>query len=150
MHEMRLLCSIVGMVDVMCSWHLSHSLSSQFFFNYSASTEFYPYGHTLSLHAALPICIRPCSRRYWSRRQHRGPNASQNRNRRAPGSNRNPRSEEHTSALQSLMRISYAVFCLIKKLITITIISEATVDNNHNVHRRIDDHQQHKQHYIFI
>src|SRR3546814_9233883 len=26
-----------------------------------------------------------------------------------------PRSEEHTSALQSLMRISYAVFCLNKK-----------------------------------
>src|SRR3546814_6607077 len=26
-----------------------------------------------------------------------------------------PRSEEHTSALQSLMRISYAVFCLKKK-----------------------------------
>src|SRR3546814_4696701 len=25
---------------------------------------------------------------------------------------RNPRSEEHTSELQSLMRISYAVFCL--------------------------------------
>src|SRR3546814_4096159 len=28
------------------------------------------------------------------------------------------RSEEHTSALQSLMRISYAVFCLKKKLHT--------------------------------
>src|SRR3546814_6646808 len=27
----------------------------------------------------------------------------------------NPRSEEHTSELQSLMRISYAVFCLKKK-----------------------------------
>src|SRR3546814_8756622 len=31
-----------------------------------------------------------------------------------PG-NRNNRSEEHTSELQSLMRISYAVFCLKKK-----------------------------------
>src|SRR3546814_1675928 len=30
-----------------------------------------------------------------------------------------PRSEEHTSELQSLMRISYAVFCLTKKNITI-------------------------------
>src|SRR3546814_9241379 len=30
------------------------------------------------------------------------------------------RSEEHTSELQSLMRISYAVFCLKKKKITIT------------------------------
>src|SRR3546814_10639814 len=27
-----------------------------------------------------------------------------------------PRSEEHTSELQSLMRISYAVFCLTKKM----------------------------------
>src|SRR3546814_5656678 len=31
------------------------------------------------------------------------------------------RSEEHTSALQSLMRISYAVFCLKKKKSDITI-----------------------------
>src|SRR3546814_8563210 len=29
----------------------------------------------------------------------------------------NPRSEEHTSELQSLMRLSYAVFCLKKKTI---------------------------------
>src|SRR3546814_8454749 len=32
-----------------------------------------------------------------------------------------PRSEEHTSELQSLMRISYAVFCLKKKKNTHTI-----------------------------
>src|SRR3546814_6548217 len=32
-----------------------------------------------------------------------------------------PRSEEHTSELQSLMRISYAVFCLKKKKIQRTI-----------------------------
>src|SRR3546814_4179795 len=31
------------------------------------------------------------------------------------GDRRDPRSEEHTSELQSLMRISYAVFCLKKK-----------------------------------
>src|SRR3546814_4231654 len=31
------------------------------------------------------------------------------------------RSEEHTSELQSLMRISYAVFCLKKKTVQITI-----------------------------
>src|SRR3546814_13721475 len=30
---------------------------------------------------------------------------------------RRPRSEEHTSELQSLMRISYAVFCLKKKIL---------------------------------
>src|SRR3546814_7294906 len=33
----------------------------------------------------------------------------------APAGGRTPRSEEHTSELQSLMRISYAVFCLKKK-----------------------------------
>src|SRR3546814_655051 len=35
--------------------------------------------------------------------------------RRLPGAPRADRSEEHTSELQSLMRISYAVFCLKKK-----------------------------------
>src|SRR3546814_2351844 len=34
---------------------------------------------------------------------------------RAEGRGDGPRSEEHTSELQSLMRISYAVFCLKKK-----------------------------------
>src|SRR3546814_9218616 len=33
----------------------------------------------------------------------------------APAHRRHARSEEHTSELQSLMRISYAVFCLKKK-----------------------------------
>src|SRR3546814_5940026 len=33
----------------------------------------------------------------------------------AAGHGLSPRSEEHTSELQSLMRISYAVFCLKKK-----------------------------------
>src|SRR3546814_1299737 len=38
--------------------------------------------------------------------------------RRAPRhGRRGPRSEEHMSELQSLMRISYAVFCLKKKII---------------------------------
>src|SRR3546814_6791173 len=35
--------------------------------------------------------------------------------RRGPPADRRARSEEHTSELQSLMRISYAVFCLKKK-----------------------------------
>src|SRR3546814_7120463 len=35
---------------------------------------------------------------------------------------RRERSEEHTSELQSLMRISYAVFCLKKKTHTLNII----------------------------
>src|SRR3546814_4762232 len=37
------------------------------------------------------------------------------------------RSEEHTSELQSLMRISYAVFCLKKK----NIIQRLTIDHNY-------------------
>src|SRR3546814_4452204 len=41
------------------------------------------------------------------------------------------RSEEHTSELQSLMRISYAVFCLKKKKATNT---RHTDKNNHNKH----------------
>src|SRR3546814_7626812 len=39
-----------------------------------------------------------------------------------------PRSEEHTSELQSLMRISYAVFCLKK--------TKKTKKNNDSEHRR--------------
>src|SRR3546814_6974048 len=42
------------------------------------------------------------------------------------------RSEEHTSELQSLMRISYAVFCLQKKIVW-------------NDQRRIGDHRQTKE-----
>src|SRR3546814_8039522 len=41
------------------------------------------------------------------------------------------RSEEHTSELQSLMRISYAVFCLKKK----------TIKKTHTRHARIEIHQ---------
>src|SRR3546814_1627131 len=37
-----------------------------------------------------------------------------------------PRSEEHTSELQSLMRISYAVFCLKKKTNRISTASKQT------------------------
>src|SRR3546814_2951462 len=36
-----------------------------------------------------------------------------------PGPAKQPRSEEHTSELQSLMRISYAVFCLKKQKTTL-------------------------------
>src|SRR3546814_1658678 len=40
------------------------------------------------------------------------------------------RSEEHTSELQSLMRISYAVFCLKKKKELIIIIAKTSTKNN--------------------
>src|SRR3546814_9385965 len=39
------------------------------------------------------------------------------------------RSEEHTSELQSLMRISYAVFCLKKK--------KQKIEHNHNASRKL-------------
>src|SRR3546814_2793421 len=43
------------------------------------------------------------------------------------------RSEEHTSELQSLMRISYAVFCLKKKNQTLTLTHSTTpVDSEQN------------------
>src|SRR3546814_5473705 len=40
------------------------------------------------------------------------------------------RSEEHTSELQSLMRISYAVFCLKKKIIKYNIERTYTTNSN--------------------
>src|SRR3546814_3505258 len=105
------------------------------FCNEAASTEIYMYGHTLSRHGALPsfdgkglyrltIFDGPSRdadaeaylRRlfggdfpheiidvtYWERRDFVAER----------------RSEEHTSELQSLMRNSYAVFCLKKKIKT--------------------------------
>src|SRR3546814_5931052 len=62
-----------------------------------------------------PIC-RPCSGAGYSRRTAV--------DRSAPGGRR---SEEHTSELQSLMRISYAVFCLKKKTHTEYITQNLTL-----------------------
>src|SRR3546814_2627106 len=46
---------------------------------------------------------------------------------------RQARSEEHTSELQSLMRISYAVFCLTKKNVQVTNTSSSrTLDTLHH------------------
>src|SRR3546814_4368948 len=103
-----------------------------FFFNDTATTEIYTSCHTLSLHDALPICRprstatvcaspRPPEPRPKSPPpRSRSPAPSSPRSgrvaRRVPPTPRSPaRSEEHTSELQSLMRISYAVFCLKKK-----------------------------------
>src|SRR3546814_4114180 len=41
------------------------------------------------------------------------------------------RSEEHTSELQSLMRISYAVFCLKKKKKTMSLISAQIINKTY-------------------
>src|SRR3546814_16884373 len=89
------------------------------FFNDTVTTESYTYGHTLSLHDALPISAQVGFPRRARRRV-----AQQGE----PVADRalmilrqilahrleitGPRSEEHTSELQSLMRNSYAVFCL--------------------------------------
>src|SRR3546814_4807960 len=98
-----------------------------FFFNDTAPTEIYTYCHTLSLHDALPISREPAQlprrqspvlppgspRQGCCRRSCRWTSRLPDRHSRRSGRRR--RSEEHTSELQSLMRISYAVFCLKKK-----------------------------------
>src|SRR3546814_5499977 len=45
---------------------------------------------------------------------------------------RQPRSEEHTSELQSLMRISYAVFCLKKNKYKLNFI-HTQITNHHSI-----------------
>src|SRR3546814_2301239 len=47
-----------------------------------------------------------------------------------PGFQRHVRSEEHTSELQSLMRISYAVFCLKKKNTTAVAAKHESQNSN--------------------
>src|SRR3546814_12285629 len=106
-----------------------------FFFKDTATTEIYTYGHTLSRHDALPISLRGVARRFALSR--RGVSAASGLlawgvaddllgrrhawpEQRSQGFEQRrrlhlARSEEHTSELQSLMRISYAVFCLKKK-----------------------------------
>src|SRR3546814_7930611 len=59
---------------------------------------------------------------------HRG----HSRKRTKKGRGRAPRSEEHTSELQSLMRISYAVFCLKKKKTQNTTNQQNTHKTNKN------------------
>src|SRR3546814_14956468 len=97
-------CCIVHVGSVIC-----------FLFNSTASSQIYPYSHTLSLHAALPIYGHgPHNRHLLIGRAHKlealglvdplGPAAWTIK----PGLE--DRSEEHTSELHALMRISYAVF----------------------------------------
>src|SRR3546814_1395650 len=50
---------------------------------------------------------------------------------------RGGRSEEHTSELQSLMRISYAVFCLKKKKNKQNTVRNRTSNQKHNTTTRI-------------
>src|SRR3546814_19014550 len=93
-----------------------------FFFNDPSTTEIYTYCHTLSLPDALPISpsvgrVTPCPMSAWMARMPQTTSASSEIFSTPSTRPRKPpvRSEEHTSELQSLMRISYAVFCLKKK-----------------------------------
>src|SRR3546814_1938673 len=105
------------------------------FFNGTATTEIHTYVRTLSLPDALPVSAAMTPGRGWARRRASPPFCRPVRGLRSPAAGRGrhavsrrdrrhaargpdavaARSEEHTSELQSLMRISYAVFCLKKK-----------------------------------
>src|SRR3546814_5526642 len=52
------------------------------------------------------------------------------------------RSEEHTSELQSLMRISYAVFCLKKKRLITSTISYKNRNKQHTYHTQTHNHDE--------
>src|SRR3546814_5431222 len=126
-----------------------------FFLNDPATTEFNTYRHTLSLHDALPIDDRfnalarllvPASPRALSQGLtalgRHGLVTRDVMDGRPPASRYGLterggllaeaclRSEEHTSELQSLMRLSYAVFCLKKKNKTRTRTISRRLENN--------------------
>src|SRR3546814_11308792 len=67
-----------------------------------------------------PLAWRPCRRQCGDqggdRLHHHRPRRGGGEDRYAGPHGAGGRSEEHTSELQSLMRISYAVFCLKKKI----------------------------------
>src|SRR3546814_4117540 len=124
-----------------------------FFFNDTATTEIYTDCHTLSLHDALPISrrnlIRPTAIEAQLRTRYTIDTVKALR-RRYPrhhfiwlmGADNlaqfgqwRDRSEEHTSELQSLMRISYAVFCLNKKTHTPTTNHQSTYNKQYHQHK---------------
>src|SRR3546814_7123346 len=104
------------------------------FINDTATTEIYTYWHTLSLHDALPISRSHHAERR-SRCIPRGQSCAHEPREGGDMGIGQPRgasrSEEHTSELQSLMRISYAVFCLKKKKY-IFIYSKNLSQHNNN------------------
>src|SRR3546814_8322887 len=123
---------------------------SFFFVNDTATTEIYTYLHTLSLHDALPILISSqcphSTRLIGPPRQMRTASGA-----RIPTTNasdattpmplaRRYRSEEHTSELQSLMRISYDVFCLKKKKNSNTTKSLEQFYQQQDAHKRVHEH----------
>src|SRR3546814_9423796 len=126
-----------------------------FFFNDTATSYSYTYLHTPSLHDALPIWRQGVGRLAGTRRRgalrgprpqaHAQPGKRDRERGRAslcarpetgdddalPRRVRRKRSEEHTSELQSLMRISYAVFCLKKHKTIITTTRRNTTHQDH-------------------
>src|SRR3546814_7961313 len=60
------------------------------------------------------------------------------------------RSEEHTSELQSLMRISYAVFCLKKKKKHQSLIATIHKKDIHKSQDTTNDTKSHKVHWIYM
>src|SRR3546814_18467837 len=98
-------------------------------FNATATTGIYTYGHTLSLHDALPSSVAVCAGRPVPETKagagkalrsnfpvaFTGRTSSPSTAEGTMASGRCSRSEEHTSDLQSILRISYAVFCLNQK-----------------------------------
>src|SRR3546814_5848016 len=128
-----------------------------FFFKDPATPGIYTYGHPLSLPDALPILGygpqgRAASRRRpesWRGVDWRGVDRSHPRPAVAGRCRWRPlagepillrherarrgyaRSEEHTSELQSLMRISYAVFCLKKKMGKANVCQLITIASRH-------------------
>src|SRR3546814_3509142 len=118
-------------------------------FYYTTPTTIDPYSHPLSLHDSLPISLL--------RRHAPGPKLNilmHDDTKRPDGPHAQGRldievtrdelipcsctallrSEEHTSELQSLMRISYDVFCLEKKKNAYTQTQQATAYNCTQIH----------------
>src|SRR3546814_4663029 len=62
------------------------------------------------------------------------------------GEGRGGRSEEHTSELQSLMRISYAVFCLKKKTILKPTHTDRANNKTNDIQKQADHNQTSNQH----
>src|SRR3546814_9801183 len=106
-------------------WHPSGSKNGS---NKPAATVLQiPAGHAVPWHKPAPTTAKPSTRRVrpatpdWRPPEQAARTHSANAAHGPHATSEPPRrSEEHTSELQSLMRISYAVFCLKKKKTTNT------------------------------
>src|SRR3546814_9114211 len=109
---------------------------SVLFFNDTATTEIYTYEHSRSLRDARPIygqIFAPCCTAVASSLPViRKPPSPMKPTTGRSGWRSAARSEEHTSELQSLMRISYAVFCLQKKNTKLHTQLQATNKPHHH------------------